>query len=168
MTSFLLAILGGLLGRNASFCRVVALYFFSRTEEEGTDLRGIHREPSLPTHGARKKNGGPMEKKFPCLSNFWPMPRHDKHHPFANIPSSRSSISSPHLPMTRFAWPCHHARRPLAFSRLLQPHQRGGKPTSARCSRKHPSTPPIPAASQVPVRSERAEAAWRLTSKQYW
>ena len=44
---------------------------------------------------------------------------------FANIPSS-----SLHLSMDRFAQPCRHARfrGQHARPRLLQPHQRGGKP----------------------------------------
>ena len=106
------------------------------------------------------KRGADGVEKLPCLSNYRRKPKHDKHHRFANIPSS-----SPHLPMGRFAQPCRHARLrgQLARSRLLQP-QRGGKPALPQPSARR-STPPRhqPQPPSSPTREPRQRGG-RLTA----
>ena len=59
--------------------------------------------------------------------------------------------------ISRWAERCRHARLrgQLARPRLLKPHQRGGKPAHPRCSPKHPSTPPLPAAFQPAPKEPR-------------
>ena len=108
-------------------------------EEEGTDLPGTHREPSLPTRGTRNWNGGPMEwRSFRVCQTTGPSQSTTSTTAFANIPSS-----SLHLPMYGIAQPCRHARLrgQLARPRLLQPHQRGGKPALPQRGARR-STPP--------------------------
>ena len=85
--------------------------------------------------------------------------------PIAGIP-----ISSPHLPLGRFAQCCHASiRGQRAGSRLLQPFQCGGKRT--KCTQRHS---PVPAAVQPPSKElwlvfnylgKSLPQAWKVTSK---
>ena len=136
-------------------------------EEEGTDLPGTHREPSLPTCGARNWNGGPMEwRSIHVCQTTGPSQSTTSPTAFANIPSS-----SPHLPMDRFAQPCRHARLrgQLARPRLLKPHQRGGKPAHPQPGARR-STPPRhrsqPPSSQPAPKEPRQPGDWPV--KQSW
>ena len=94
------------------------------------------------------KRGADGVKKHPCLSNYWPKPKHDKPHRFCKPPWQQPS--SPDGPLPSAMPPCTPSR-PACSPKIAQttPTWRETSPPSARCSPKHPSTPPLPAAFQL-------------------
>ena len=85
------------------------------------------------------KRGADGVKKHPCLSNYWPKPKHDKPHRFCKHPLAAALISRWTASLSHAA----HARLrgQLARPRLLKPHQRGGKPAHPERGARR-STPP--------------------------
>ena len=88
-------------------------------------------------------------KKLPCLLNFLPKQKHDKHLPSCKHPSQQPS--SPAGPLCSVMLPCKHSR-PACWPKIVPtiPMWRATNPPSAKCSPRHPSTPPAPAACQPP------------------
>ena len=111
------------------------------------------------------KRGADGVKKHPCLSNYWPKPKHDKPHRFCKHPQQQPS--SPDGPLRSAMPPCTPSR-PACSPKIAQttPTWRETSPPSARCSPKHPSTPPLPAAFQPAPKEPRQPGDWPV--KQSW